>query len=306
MISIGNLTSGGSGKTPFCIYLAKLLSEGGVSVGISHRGYRGALERFASLISDGDRLLYGVEDSGDEAALLARRLPGIPIVVGKERRAAVSLLLAWRPELQMVLLDDAFQHVKIARDLDIVCFDAVMGLGNGRTLPAGYLREPLSALSADTLAVLISKQKDCSNPSLEEALARRRVKVIKCHYEITGLIRPDGSKADLGGLRGQPVVAVCGIASPDSFAVTLRDAGLDCKRLFAYPDHYAYADQQEIDRILAACTAEQATAIVCTEKDLVKLQRHPELSGVLCSLAVDLSCASPQGLRDEVLERLGL
>lgn len=124
VISIGNLVSGGSGKTPFCIYLAGLLRDSGFRVAISHRGYKGRLENTPALVSDRHQILCETNEAGDEAYLIAKRLPAIPVAVGKQRVAAVSLLLAAYPDLDFVLLDDAFQHLDIARDLDIVCFDS--------------------------------------------------------------------------------------------------------------------------------------------------------------------------------------
>ena len=144
----------------------------GIKVALSHRGCGGSRERFPSLVSNRSNIILGVKDSGDEAQLLAQKLPGIPVVVGKRRVAAISLLLAEYPDLDVVILDDGFQHLKIARDLDLVCFDAKLGLGNGRVIPAGWLREPLSALQSADALVLI--QKEAQTPSLGNLPASAR------------------------------------------------------------------------------------------------------------------------------------
>lgn len=305
VVSIGNLTSGGSGKTPFSVYLAELLAAGGIRIAVSHRGYKGALENTPSLISNGQRILYGVRDCGDEAFLLANRLPQIPVVVGRERRAAVSLLLAEFPKLQAVVLDDAFQHLKIARDLDIVCFDAETGIGNGRMLPAGYLREPLDSLKPPTVAMIIHKEPAAATGSLEALLVERKLPVFHCYYGIEGIVGCDGTVADSDNMKGKKVILASGIANPGSFERTVTGLGVKWLHHFRYPDHYAFMDEREANRIADLCEKYQADALLCTEKDLAKLCLHPLLRDKTLAVRIGLNCPDHDKLRDLVLERLG-
>ncbi len=306
MISIGNLASGGSGKTPFCIYLAGLLRDSGLRVAISHRGYKGSLERFAAVVSDGERILTTVSESGDEADLLARRLTGVPVAVGKERCAAVSLLLASFPDTQLVLLDDAFQHLKIARDLDIVCFDSKIGLGNGRVLPAGYLREPLSALPPRSLLAVINKDVSPDPTAINGLLAATGLPVIKLGQQVTGLVDTRGEVSDPSLLAGKRVLLVSGIAHPDSFSRTVRTLDVTVLQHLSYPDHHAFSDVSEAEKLAGLCQKYQAEYLLCTEKDLTKLSRHPWLSDLLLAVRVELDCPQRERMKELVWERLGL
>ena len=139
IISIGNIVSGGSGKTPLTISLAKLLIKEGKKVAVSHRGYKGKFEYNPHLIADKTGILYDVQHTGDEAYMIASSLPQIPVVVGRKRKEAIQLLLQNYPDLEIIILDDALQHYYVHRDLDIISFDASLGLGNGFVIPAGYL-----------------------------------------------------------------------------------------------------------------------------------------------------------------------
>ncbi|MGC9362475.1 MAG: tetraacyldisaccharide 4'-kinase, partial [Candidatus Syntrophosphaera sp.] len=221
IISIGNISSGGSGKTPFCIFLAELLDNEGLKIGISHRGYKGSFENTPTMISEGRGTVYGPLEAGDEAFLLARRLPGIPVVVGKKRVAAVSLLLAVFPDTKIVILDDAFQHLQIARDLDIVCFDSSTGIGNGRLIPAGYLREPLDAISEETVVIINHKDAAAADDSLENLLSKRTEHIFHCHYKTEGLFDPQGNCLDASELSDKRIILISGIADPSSFEGTL-------------------------------------------------------------------------------------
>jgi tetraacyldisaccharide 4'-kinase len=148
VISIGNIVSGGSGKTPFTLFLAGILQKQGFKLAVSHRGYKGAFERENRLISNRTQVLTDAPFAGDEAYLLAEKLSGIPVVVGKNRSVSLQILQQNYPDLDIVLLDDSFQHLQVAHDLEIVLFQASVGLGNGFLLPAGFLREPVSALKS--------------------------------------------------------------------------------------------------------------------------------------------------------------
>ncbi len=306
VVSVGNIVSGGSGKTPFTLHLAAMMQATGYRVGISHRGYLGRLENTPTLIADRGRILYGASDAGDEARLLAQRLPGIPVVVGKHRVAAVSLLLAEFPDLDLVILDDAFQHLGIARELDIVCFDTETGLGNGRLLPAGYLREPLSALEAASLLVVVEKQ-GCECP---EAIAgdweRFHRPVLRCLLRAREGVDAEGRPVHLDALKGKRLLLISGIAAPDSFEATARALGLSWVHHFRWPDHYAFNDGQEVSRMAARAEKYRAELMLCTEKDLAKLARHEVLRNKLLALRMDLVCEDEVALRDLLRQKLDI
>ncbi|WP_054690049.1 tetraacyldisaccharide 4'-kinase [Desulfosarcina cetonica] len=145
VVSIGNLVAGGTGKTPMTIYVAQLLHEMGWRVVVLSRGYRGRMETMGGVVSDGHRLLATVEDAGDEPYLMARCLKGVPVLVGRQRYQA-GLLAIRAFGAEVIVLDDAFQHLKLKRDLNLVLLDHHQPFGNGHLLPRGLLREPLSSL----------------------------------------------------------------------------------------------------------------------------------------------------------------
>ncbi|MDX9833790.1 MAG: tetraacyldisaccharide 4'-kinase [Desulfobulbus sp.] len=297
VVSVGNLGSGGSGKTPFCVYLALLLQEMGIKVALSHRGCGGSRERFPSLVSNRSNIILGVKDSGDEAQLLAQKLPGIPVVVGKRRVAAISLLLAEYPDLDVVILDDGFQHLKIARDLDLVCFDAKLGLGNGRVIPAGWLREPLSALQSADALVLI--QKEAQTPSLGNLPASART-ALKCFYQALDVIDSQGNAFPLDILQNRKLVLISSIALPDSFEDSVHALGLNWETHFRFPDHHPFSQPAEIDPILQALGDDGV--LLCTEKDLPKLALHKSLNPL--ALRMKLVCADEPRLKRLVLEKV--
>jgi tetraacyldisaccharide 4'-kinase len=304
IISIGNISSGGSGKTPFCIFLAKLLDNEGLKIGISHRGYKGSFENTPTMISEGRGPVYGPLEAGDEAYLLARRLPKIPVVVGKKRIAAVSLLLAAFPDTKIVILDDAFQHLHIARDLDIVCFDSSIGIGNGRVIPAGYLREPLDAISEETVVIINHKDAAAADDSLENLLSKRTEHIFYCHYKTQGLYDPRGNCLPASELSGKRVILISGIADPSSFEGTLREAGISWIHHFKYPDHHDFGDAKEIEKIATLCEKYKAEYLVCTEKDLAKLSVHGRIKDLLLGLRIKLSCPEAEELKKLVLDRV--
>ncbi|MBW6513999.1 MAG: tetraacyldisaccharide 4'-kinase [Candidatus Syntrophosphaera sp.] len=305
-VSIGNITSGGSGKTPFCIYLAELLGAEGISLGISHRGYRGAFEHKPVIISEGKEPLFSARESGDEAHLLASRLQGIPVVVGRQRQAAISLLLEAWPETQVLILDDAFQNLRVARDLDILCFDAETGIGNGRLIPAGYLREPLDAIDPDTLIVINHKGPDSDTASLESMLRERSGHIFHCHYRISGAVDAEGKLHPVSDLRGKRAMLVSGIANPASFEQTARSVGISWLSHFQFPDHHPLSDPREIARIAELAAKYRVGHLVCTEKDLAKLSVHKQLRDSLFALRIGLDCPEASQLKELIRLRLEL
>jgi tetraacyldisaccharide 4'-kinase len=281
VVSVGNLTVGGTGKTPLVELVARRLQEEGRRVLVLSRGYgrRGA---GTLVVSDGQRVLLDAATGGDEPVLLARRLPGVPVVVGRDRGRAG----AWAVErlgADVVLLDDGFQHHRVARDAEVVCLDARSPWGPGRLLPAGPLREPPSALARAHLIVLTAPEAGGDfGPAL--AAVRRQAPaatVALAVYEPCGLTRvvPGGLPEAAGdgapawaALRDVPVLAFAGIAAPERFAATLVRGGLQVRAVVAFPDHHRYAapDLAHLEREAGRLGAR---ALVTTEKDAVRLPR---------------------------------
>ena len=306
VISIGNITSGGSGKTPFCIYLAQMLQTKGITVAVSHRGYKGAFESTPTLISKGAGSLYDVSDTGDEAGLIAKRLSGIPVVVGKDRRAALTLLLSLFPATDVVILDDGFQHQKVARDMDFVCFDSQTGLGNGLLLPAGYLREPLDAIAPDDVLIVNNKGQRTPSPAFLAQLKKQSEQLFHCQMALSAYVDTAGATMAAEDLARERCVLVSGIANPASFSEAVAASGIKVRKHLVYVDHYHYSDPKVMDRIATLCGKLGATRLICTEKDLMKLNHYSHLLPPLVALRIDTACTEQEQLLSLTLNRLNL
>lgn len=271
VISVGNLTVGGSGKTPCTIALATWLRARGRAAGILLRGY-GRRGSGVAVAADPGGAPARWEAVGDEAILLARRLPGVPVVVGGSRFQAGREALRRFP-LDLLLLDDGFQHRQLHRDLDLVMLDATDPFGGGRLLPRGRLREPVAALRR-AHAIILSR----ADQVRELAGVRRRLEQIApgapqilARHRPAGLADLAGGEAwPLGFLRGRRVLAVSGIANPAGFHRTLMDLGAVAAGTLPFPDHHPYGSD-DLRRVQDAAREAGAEVIVTTEKDAVRM-----------------------------------
>lgn len=284
VIAVGNITVGGTGKTPMAVYVAGLLRESGYRVAVISRGYRGLSEKIGGgVVSDGKRVLMTAAEAGDEPYLMALQLPGVPVVVGRMRyQAGCRALADFQPDV--LVLDDAYQHLQLARDLNLLLLDHTAPFGNGEVVPRGVLREPLSALArAD--AVIFTRAGAAAGPHAASGASlpglRPDVPVFRSdHRPYVGGIVPAGKRQPdaapppcgvAGSLAGQTVVAFSGIARNDDFFRTLAGWGADIAQSLGYPDHHAYSEA-DLARILRVARQIGAGGLVTTEKDFVRIQ----------------------------------
>jgi tetraacyldisaccharide 4'-kinase len=274
VISVGNLVVGGSGKTPVVAALARLLQQHGERPAILSRGY--ARRIFADgvvVVSDGTRVLQPAARSGDEPQMLARSLPGVPVLVARERFLA-GRLAERRFDATVHVLDDGFQHVQLARDIDLVIVSTA-DLGDAM-LPAGGLREPLSAMrhaaallvpGADEDAAVVAEHSSVLGAGFSRP-TRPEVFQIRAHYEA---LRPVAA-GDLLRVeeRGGRVVAVAGIARPERFFAALRSQGWDVVCEMVFRDHHWFTDR-DVRTITRAARDRDADLVVTTEKDAMRL-----------------------------------
>lgn len=276
VVVIGNAVAGGSGKTPVVIALARALLAQGVAVGVVSRGWGRASQTCREVLPDSDPAL-----SGDEP-LLIRQRTGAPVFVARARAEAARALLRAYPATQIVLCDDALQHPQLARDLDICVFDE-RGIGNGWLLPAGPLREPWPLTPGAQRAPLVVLHGGQA-PAPSDACLTRPVQRHLAAHAVNG----GGLRVPLAELRGQPLVAVAGIAQPERFFDALRAQGLTLARCLPLPDHYDFSSWSWADR--------KGERLICTEKDAVKLwAAHPD------ALAVPLELDLPPAVLDLAL-----
>jgi tetraacyldisaccharide 4'-kinase len=275
VVSVGNLTVGGTGKTPATELAAATLASLGRRPAIVSRGYR-RRSRGVQIVADTASIRLDPEDAGDEPFLLARRLPGVPVVVGANRHEAAALAVE-RFGVDAVVLDDAFQHRTLRKDLEIVMVRAEMPWGNGQLLPRGPLREPLTALARADLVIATGVSGPDQACAVQESIGRyaSHVPVLTATYTPAkcwraGRMEPIGLER-LSGLR---VLAFAGIASPDSFARTLKDLGAVVEDVVAFDDHHWYS-APDIARLDARAGRVGVDALVTTEKDWVRLRGLP-------------------------------
>jgi tetraacyldisaccharide 4'-kinase len=288
VVSIGNLTVGGTGKTPAVLLATETLVGMGHRPAVVSRGYR-RRTRGVQIVADTASIRLDPEESGDEPFLLARRLPGVPVVVGANRYEAAHLAVRrFRPTA--IVLDDAFQHLPLRRDLDIVMARARRPWGNGHLFPAGPLREPLDALARAHLVVATGATSvdDCGEVAEVASLHAPGVPVLPGRYVAAacweaGRMEPVKLEA-LSGLR---LLAFAGIAFPESFRATLAETGACVSDLVVFADHHWYS-AADVRALAARAAHEGADALVTTEKDWVRLRRFSGLAARLLVLGITL------------------
>lgn len=285
VISVGNLTFGGTGKTPMILWLADYLADRGLTPVVLTRGYKGLLEGQSGLLKSGQRFRMNPQDYGDEPLMIASKMKKGAVVVGKER---ASNLERFFPEVlpDVVLLDDGFQHLRIQRLFNIVLFDATLPLESYRAAPRGYLREGLSALrDADAIVVTRADMVDEDTKSELRALLNlyhhHQPLYAEASYHPIGLFDgQDQYRFSAADLQGRKVLAVTAIASPTSFYRSLEAHGAELVGKVSFPDHYFFT-QADVNEILLRAGSLGAV-VVCSEKDMVKLRRASQDPRILC------------------------
>ena len=276
VVSVGNISVGGTGKTTTCMYLARELGQSGVVAGIVLRGY-GRRSRGALLVSDGRNILATAEQAGDEAWLLAKQLPECPVAVAERREAAVELI-AEETEAQIVLLDDGFQYYRMARDVDLVLLDAYTPTGSDWLFPAGLLREPYSHLSRAT-DIWITHSDIASKQQLAhmEKIARRYApgaSVVITSHALDRLTTWEGEPVGIELLSERPVIAIAGIGNPEAVFAHVAKLAKQPVSGLVFPDHHDYSSS-DWDTIAASAAHCEHTVIVTTPKDAVKMSDPP-------------------------------
>ena len=276
-VAVGNLTAGGTGKTPVVSWLLREARAAGLRPACLTRGYGRRTAAHLSRVCVRDGTPAGAEALGDEAAMLAASHPAVPFFVCPDRVMAARLAaITDAPDL--FVLDDAYQHLRAARDLNVLLVDGQTGFGNGRLLPLGPLREPLCGVERADV-VLVTKAEAGQADAVLSQLRNLGVTapVFRCAYRATGLARLDGEARLLPTvLAGRRVSLLCGIARPEAFRATLAALGATVTHLEARPDHHPYPEP-DLSRIGAlVASAPDGTASgpewITTEKDAVKLR----------------------------------
>lgn len=304
VISVGNITVGGTGKTPFVIMLAKMLKTKGFRPAILSRGYGGKTKSPVNIVSDGIHIRMMHDEAGDEPFLIAKSAEGIPVLTGPKRiltgNVAVKSLGA-----DVLILDDAFQHRSVFRDVDIVLLDREKPFGNGYLLPRGPLRESPDALKRAHFLIW-------KNRVLDGRFPKYYKQGIGAFFPVlSGFLRPEaliqGNTRDyipLEYIRGKNVCAFAGIGSPENFRETIESLGGLVVEFLSFPDHYRYTSEDIAD-IQRRSSASGAEIVMTTEKDGIRLTDFPDFIKDIHILKVEMEIfPSPEELVTLILDRL--
>jgi len=262
VISVGNVVVGGTGKTPMIDFLVRYISGRGIRCAVVSRGYGGSYHQDVAKVNNVDGTLrMTAAESGDEPYLLAKRNPGVPVYVARKRKFGVQA--AERDGVQLILLDDGFQHLAVHRDVDIVLLDGKRPFGNGNTLPAGMLREPLSALQRADMVVMTRSGPESRSPlHYNGPVLRSRHQLDKTMTTLEGVVVPETD------FIGKSCLAFAGIARPEEFFKSLRSFGFCNIEELSLADHQEY-NQDILNLLLGSC--DNHDLMITTEKDAVKL-----------------------------------
>lgn len=275
VISVGNLTMGGTGKTPLVESIARELAQAGLRVCILTRGYGRQNASTRTIVSDGREILVGAAEAGDEPLLLAERLKGLASIISDADRVAAAAWALKNFQSEVFVLDDGFQHLRVARDLNILTIDATNPWGNGKLLPAGTLRESPSELKrADCIVITRADDPNSTERLRREIAAQGNQSPVFCsRMKLSGLrgIQPGQSLADADEIKASGVAAFCGLGNPESFFSLLRRSGYQLAFTEVFRDHYRY-DQSTVDDLDHDAVKHGAQALITTAKDEVKLR----------------------------------
>ncbi|PID75353.1 MAG: tetraacyldisaccharide 4'-kinase [Deltaproteobacteria bacterium] len=272
VVSVGNLMLGGTGKTPTVIHIARLLRNHGYRPAVVSRGYKGSSKAPYTLVSDGTMIISTADTAGDEAVMMAKQLSNIPILVGKKRaipcRYAVESL-----EADCIILDDGFQHLAVARDIDLVLFDSTNLAGNSRVFPGGPLREQVSSLKR-TSAFLLTGRTGANAKRADtfaELLQTRftEIPVFSATYSEPFITDIKGKRVDARLLKRPFLFSA--IANPERFVTSVSDLGLFVTDSTAFADHFSYS-QKTAALLEAKAQDAEADCLLTTAKDAVKLE----------------------------------
>ena len=307
VISVGNVVVGGSGKTPAVIAVAGMIKKStALNVAVLSRGYRSQV-RCPAIVSDSENILLDPCEAGDEPYLLSQSLPGIPVLIGKDR-IQTGLIAIRKWSSQVIILDDGFQYLRLARDIDMITVDTTRPFGFDHVLPRGYLREPLSTIRHADLILLtkVDQCKDLNSVRTRLAEIAPSVSIFESVYEPRSLYSLDTQQGTgLETIRGRSILAVCGIANPLSFVDTLRSLCPAKVSLLSFPDHHKYSPLS-MEMIRRRAAESDVDIIVSTEKDAPKLMAIADLPVLVLKVGLKLVGATAERFVDFLLQRLDL
>jgi tetraacyldisaccharide 4'-kinase len=312
-ISVGNITVGGTGKTPMVIYLTALIKELGYAPAILSRGYKGRAEKSGGIVSNGRTVLMSQEMAGDEPFMLAQTAK-VPVLVGQNRfKSGMLAVKAFQPDV--IVLDDAFQHLKLFRDIDLVLLDYRHPFGNGYLLPRGPLREPLSSLVRGHGFIFTRSDDSASPDSMLSVFTSRSFKAVHLPY-ISRVVKaeekgnrtfsksPVSDQYDTEILKGCRSFAFSGIANNQDFRNTAESMGFKIEGFSEFPDHYPYS-AEDFSQILHSAASVSADILLTTEKDYARIGHRMKCPFDLVVIGIKISFGEDENaFRNFIQKRL--
>ncbi len=321
VIIVGNLTVGGTGKTPVVEMLAKALRDKGRNVAVLSRGYKSKPEPLLKklwrllthgeapppkVVSDGQTIFLDSEEAGDEPYMLARNLPGIKVIVDKNRVKGGYYAIK-KYKVDTLILDDGFQYLPLKGWMNILLIDKTNPFGNKNLLPRGILREPIKHLKRASY-IFITKSDGIEDPKLLSSIQEYQpnLKLIECRHYPTLFKALDGSHTlPLSALRQKPIAVLSGIASPKSFEAFLEEKGAQLVHKQQFTDHHRFTDY-ELEAFVHNALEAKAEYLLLTEKDAVRLPKYwvPPLPAYYLRIEIDILKGQEifEGLVQKVIE----
>jgi len=285
VISIGNITTGGTGKTPMAIYLTEMAKERGFKPGIVSRGY-GRNSSGQVVVHDGSRILSNARESGDESFLMAKRLQSVPVIVDADRvRGCEKIINEF--DVDLLILDDAFQHRRIHRDMDIVLINASENSSAYFILPLGRLREMTWGLKRADKIIITKGRSELMTPALKRYMKDEYF--ANTHFQLMKQIEGCYEQIDIPN---EPLFAFCGIAHPQLFYKSLTDQGITLGGTLSFKDHEPYGEKA-VDKIIQKSQEKGNQSLITTEKDSVKLPDSIYNTYTIYILTMKLSVEDP-------------
>ncbi len=306
VISIGNITAGGTGKTPMAIYVAKLATRIGYKTAIVSRGYKGGAEKTGGVVSNGKTIYMDSDMAGDEPFMMASGLKDVPVLVGQNRfKAGMTAVKEFNPDV--IVLDDAFQHLRVKRDINLVLLDSSKPFGNNRLLPRGLLREPVSALLRGD-AYIMTRSDSAEQACFSRVRKIAQGKPVFTSFHIPYLFKIVGknntvsrSEYNTGFLKGRRVIAFSGIAKNDDFRRTVGSFKCSQTDFMEFPDHYRYSDE-DLQQISNSAERAKADYILTTEKDYVRIAHRISWPADLAVIGVEISFGADEDAFSRFIE----
>ncbi len=300
VISVGNLTVGGTGKTPMVIAVAEVLAKNGKKTTVLSRGYKSKKEGSLKIVSDGNEIKLNPASAGDEPYLIAERLNDVPVIICPDRYTSGKYATE-NFGADTIILDDGFQNLAIKKDIDILLIDAMNPFGSGYLFPRGILREPLSAISRSDIIIITKADFYKNIPDIIDTVRLRNshAPVFKAVYKASELVNiATDRKEDISILNNKSVTIFSGIANPLSFSYLIKNAGAKIVSETIFSDHHSYT-RDDIDKInppipplvkggKGGLSGNDADMIITTEKDAVKIKRLIQEDINIWAVRIDL------------------